>query len=98
MPESVCTPAPFFTSESGPTLSWSTPAKAVLVPAPPVVSVAAPTVLRTKPPAAPASEPMLLLLPARSRMPVALTVTAEFTPKACVEPARSVPVTFVAPM
>ena len=69
------------------------------MPRPPVVSVAGPVELRTKPPAAPVSEPMLLLLPARSSVPVAEMITAELMPKACVEPARNVPaLTFVAPV
>ena len=85
-------------SEKAPVPLRSTPAKLVDVLSPPVVSVAAAPLSVTTAPETPLSEPMLLELPARSSVaPLAERLTAEFVPKAVVEPAVRVPAETVVP-
>ena len=90
MPDSVNVPPPALTKPPVPLI---TPAKAVSVLLPPVVKVPAPSV--TLPPVAPppAKEPMLTLLPFKSRTTPAVLarVTAELLPNAVALPACKVP-------
>ena len=99
MPESVWVPAPIFVRESGAVPLTMLPLKSPDPPPPPVVRIAAPRLFWTTPPAVPLNDPTVLSRPPRSRLPPLLTVTAEFTPKACVEPASNLPpFTVVAPV
>ena len=96
LPDRVNVPVPVLVKPPVPLI---TPAKAVSVLLPPVVKVPAPSV--TLPPVAPppAKEPMLTLLPFKSRTTPAVLarVTAELLPKALVLPACKVPSSIAVP-
>ncbi len=82
---------PPLVSETVPLPFWMVPAKLVVPLLPPAVSVAGVGEPFVTVPPAPASEPMVRLLPFRSRVPPLDSVVAERLPKAEVDPAFSVP-------
>ena len=103
VPLKVWVPVPVLVRATVPEPFSITPAKLVEVLSPPVVSVAVVKavefVTRPVPPRAEAREPMVTLMPARSKVAPVDKVSAEPAPKALVLPAFKVPpLTVVAPV